>query len=131
MHDPKLNLFIIKVPPYVAHPCSPKSITSKCSVKLQSISTECHPNNENCKTKTHNLQTINNIKNRKKGMEVLRLPSSSMMVNHLVLRHFLPVKIHATLHPLSHIFIHPNLILVHIAKKTKRTSKSHYEISWL
>jgi hypothetical protein len=57
MHDLKLSFFATKAPPYTAHPHSPKGMTSKCSAKLQSISTKHRPNNEECKTKIHDLHT--------------------------------------------------------------------------
>jgi hypothetical protein len=109
MHDPKLNFFTTKAPPYIANPQSPKSITSKCNTKLQSINVECRPNNEECKTKIHNLQTTNNIKNKKERIEVLWLPSSFVMINHLVFWHFLLNQTYATLHPLGHILIPPRV----------------------
>jgi len=109
MHDPKFHFFVTKAPPYIAHLHSPKSITSKCNTKLQSINVKCHPNNEECKTKIHNLQTTNNIKNRKERMEFLWLPSSFMMINRLVFWHFLLDQTCATLHPLGHIFIPPKV----------------------
>jgi len=105
MHDSKFSFFAIEALPYIAHPCSPKSITSKRSTKLQSITTKCYPNNEECKIEIHNLQTTNNIKNKKEETKVLQLLSSSMMIDHLVFWHFLLVQICAKLHPLSHIFI--------------------------
>jgi len=77
--------------------------------KLKSINVKCHPNNEECKTKIHNPQITNNIKNRKEKMEVLWFPSSFMMINHLVFWHFLLDQTCATLHPLGHIFIPPKV----------------------
>ncbi len=105
MHDPKLSYFATKAHPYIALLHSPKCITSKCSAKLQLISTKHRPNNEECKTKIHDLQTTNNIENRKVETKDLWLLLSFTMTDCLFLWHFLPVQICATLHPLGHFFI--------------------------